>query len=243
MRLPVVVLGSLLAWFVACGGNAVTSPETGADPNATGEDAGGGSAVASEEAGAALTPDAATKVANTDVGKCVGSFGHGLTDSFGRIDGTLVAIVRPQDKSCPMVNSDHVVLEVRAQGDVYRMVVNVKSDKGTDRRVRFQELGVALPDPAFAEGWHPGLKLDYAGLGAHSTAGFEPLEMDPLIAQIVGDLHIGAPISVYATSGNGITDSAHLVHRVSGKNDGAIVVDPTSATPTFLLFHFLEQTF
>ena len=240
MRALFASLGLGLAVFVGCGGGTATPTENaGAEPSA---DAGSAS-TPTEDAAMAAPVDAGPKPVNTDVGKCVSTFGNGLTDSFGRIDGTLVAIVRPQDKQCTAVNSDHLVLEVKTQADVYRMVVNVKSDKGTDRRVRFQELGVALPDPAWEPGWHPGLKLDYVGLGAHSTTGFEPFEMDPLIARVVGDLRIGDPISVYATSGNGITSSAHLVHRVSGKNDAAIVVDPKSDAPTFLLFHFLEQTF
>lgn len=180
---------------------------------------------------------------NTDIGKCVSTFGHGLTDSFGRIDGQLVAIVRPQDQHCALPNSDHVVLEIQSMGAVYRMVVNVKSDKGTDLRVRFRELGAPLPAPAFADGWHTGLSLDYVALGAHSNSDFVPMDMQPLVTRVVGDLRIGMPVSVYATSGNGITDSAHLVHRVNGSTDGAIVVDPTSTSPTFLLFHFAEQAF
>lgn len=128
-------------------------------------------------------------------------------------------------------------------GGVYRMVVNVQSDKGSDRRVRFREFGSPLPAPSFADGWHTGITLNYAALGAHSSSGFEPLDMQPLIERLVGDLEIGAPIAVYATSGNGITDSAHLVHRVNGTNDGAVVVDPMSDAPTFLMFHFAEQSF
>ena len=37
--------------------------------------------------------------------------------------------------------------------------------------------------------------------------------------------------------------SAHLIHRNGQQNDGAIVVDPTGAQPTWLLFHFANQTF
>lgn len=51
-------------------------------------------------------------------------------------------------------------------------VVNVKSD-GADPDVFFRTLPHALPAPAWAEGWHTGLKLDYvADLGVHADAWF-----------------------------------------------------------------------
>ena len=59
-------------------------------------------------------------------------------------------------------------------------------------------------------------------------------------------LVIGAKLSAYATSSGGSTAaSAHLVHRnLSPANtDGALVIDPDSASPLFLLFNFDGQTF
>ena len=69
------------------------------------------------------------------------------------------------------------------------------------------------------------------------------MDLDQATAEIVDSLVVGAPVSVYATVGNGVTDSAHLIHRNDPNEDGAIVANPTSASPTFLLFHFDEQTF
>jgi hypothetical protein len=44
----------------------------------------------------------------------------------------------------------------------------------------------------------------------------------------------------YAPQGNG----CHDVHYENGKgNDGAIVLDPTSATPMVMFFRFQDQTF
>jgi hypothetical protein len=142
-----------------------------------------------------------------------------------------------------MPNGDHVVLQVKMNGDVYRMVANVQSDRGNDLDVRFGQFAFPLPAPAFAEGWHSGVTLDYPTLGAHADAGFESLAKDDLVTRVVGELHIGANVSVYATVGNGRPESAHLIHRNDGKADGAIVVAPESNAPSFLLFHFADQSF
>ncbi len=224
--------------FVACGGSSV--PDSGLGQESA-FDAG---TVAPDAAGAVGMTDArADGAPNTDLGTCAATFGNALTASFGRLDGTLVALVRPQDQQCAMPNGDHLTVQVQVAGAVYRMVVNVQADRGSDVRIRLGRRSAPLPAPPFAEGWHTGLALDYVALGASSKAGFEPLAMDAAVEQVVGELHIGAPISVYATSGKGRPESAHLVHRNDGQVDGAIVVDPTSAAPTFLLFHFENQVF
>jgi hypothetical protein len=199
----------------------------------------------------AASPDAATTSAadsDPDVGVCVGAFGDQLTSGFGRIDGTLVAIVRPViDAACPMPNRDHVILEVSMDGTVYRMVVNVESDRPDgDRRVQMATVDAPLPAPAWSEGWHLGVALDYAStLGQHGDQGFTPLEMTPLVTSIVSALRVGQPISVYGVSGQGRPDSAHDIHRnrAGDSADGAIVVGPDTATPGFLLFRFANQTF
>ena len=48
-------------------------------------------------------------------------------------------------------------------------------------------------------------------------------------------------VSVFAT-GYGPT-GVHKVHRNGGGADGAIVVNPTTATPHLMVFHFSTQTF
>jgi hypothetical protein len=178
------------------------------------------------------------------IGTCANTFGKALTAGFGRLDGVVWAVQKPSDTACTLPNSDHVVVQVLVNGAVYRMVVNVKSDRaGVDPAIRVARLPHALPAPAFAEGWHRDAALDYAtSLDAHSSSGFAPLSLDEATAAIAGALEVGAPVSVYATSGAGRPDSAHLVHRNAPSRDGAIVVSPTTA-PTFLLFHFDQQTF
>jgi len=124
------------------------------------------------------------------------------------------------------------------------MVVNVLST-GTDPEIRMRTLDAALPAPAFGEGWHPGLMLDYAtDLQVHSDSAWTPRTLPEATAQISDAITIGAPISIYATSSGGThADSTHLIHRHAAHDDGALVLDPTAAHPHWLLFSFADQTF
>lgn len=223
---------------VACGSTA--------SPSAPVEELRADAGTAAADAATSARDASATNEAsapNTDVGKCVDSFADALTAGFGRVDGTLVAIVRPVDQQCAMPNRDHVILEVDTKGGIVRLVANVLGDDRTaDKRVRFGTREAPLPDPPFEKGWHTGKAFDYTSIGAHADSGFEPYEMDALVPKVVGELKIGANISVYATSGAGRPESAHLIHRVDGATDGAIVVSPDTS-PKWLLFHFAQQTF
>lgn len=188
------------------------------------------------------TPTPTPKPTENKAAKCATTFGTILTAPYGRLDGTVLAVVKPTDEQCPRPNSDHLILQVRANGQAYRMVVNIASDRGADRRVRFGEISTALPGAPFAEGWHGGETLDYVtSLSVHSTdPEFAPLEMTPLADAIADAITIGQKVSVYASTSGG--DSAHKVHRNTTGQDGAIVLDPTGAA-RWLLFHFEEQSF
>jgi hypothetical protein len=173
---------------------------------------------------------------------CAATFGNALTLGFGRVDGTIRAVVPPAHPSCAMPNSDHLVLQVDLAGATYRMVVNVQSDHpDADPAVRMLAVDAPMVGPAFAEGWHVPVGFDYVqSLAVHSPA-FQPHGIDELTALISAELEIGAPISVFATTDGGA--STHLVHRNAPAEDGAIVTHPTSATPHWLLFAFSTQTF
>jgi len=80
---------------------------------------------------------------------CVDTFGEALTAAFGRLDGTVVAVVKPSDTQCATVNDDHLILEVEMGGDVYRMVVNVGAPG--EPLIRFAEIEHPLPSPAFSD--------------------------------------------------------------------------------------------
>lgn len=222
MRLALVLLLSLLA---AC---ASAPPE--------GDDA--GLPDASVDAGL----DAGDVDAGTKADGCADTFGAAFTNAFGRADGTVVAVV-PPGWQCPLPNGDHVVIQVRIDGGVQRLVVNVQSSFG-DPNIRMRTLSAPLPAPAYEEGWHPGVALDYPTLGVHSDGGWDALTLEDAAARIYDAVDVGAPLSVYATSSGGsYAGSAHLIHRNGSQHDGAIVTGPTGAQPTWLLFHFADQSF
>lgn len=220
------------------------------DDDLTGADAGDeGADAAADDAGAAdaaVEAPAARCAVDCEAGDPAPEetcFGDALTNGFGRLDGTLLAVQRPSDTQCAFPNDDHLIVQVLMGGAAYRMVVNILSDgrNGTDTRLRFADVAAPLPSPAFEEGWHLDAPLDYAGtLDAHEED-FTPFETDALIGEVVSRVTIGAPISVYATSQDR-PESAHLIHRNHTDEDGAIVVDP-AGDPHFLLFHFDGQRF
>lgn len=175
---------------------------------------------------------------------CASVFGKGLTTSFGRFDGVVAAVVTPADTQCALPNSDHVVVQVQTDGGIYRMVVNVRSDFG-DPDVRFAAISAPLLGGPWADGWHPGLTLDYpTDLSMHIDGGFTPTPMPMLIARVADEITVGERISVFADSSGGTySDSTHKIHRNGPNRDGALVLHPEAASARWLLFHFANQSF
>ena len=190
----------------------------------------------------ATTNDAVSD-AIPDVNKsatCATTFGDALTNAFGRLDGTVLAVVPPADDACALINGTHVVIQVVEGGVAYRMVLDVLSDSG-DPNVFFYEENAALVAGAWSEGWHAGVALDYSGtLGLHSGV-FTSMTEAALVDKVTSEITLGSHISVFATSA-GEANSAHLIHRNLTNQDGAIVINPETA-PHYLLFRFSEQTF
>lgn len=194
---------------------------------------------ANPEAGAAVDAapgDAATASCDHTAQACASTFGSLFTKSNGRADGKLVAVVRPSDTQCALFNGTHVVLQLSILGHLQRLVVSVKG-------VGVTSVSSKLVGPAYAEGWHTNVNLDYVSdLGAHSDD-FALVSMDKAVDFICKPLSLGAPVSVYAYSEGSYPASAHQIHRNDKYPDGAIVMDPTSAKPTYLLFRYASQVF
>jgi hypothetical protein len=216
-------------------------------PAAAGHDAGHDASGAD----AGLESDAtAPGDASDDVNKAApcledaSAFGQALTNAFGRVDGTIVAVIPPDDQACALPNSTHLIIEVLMQGAVYRMVVDVLSDVASDSGsfdVFFYEMDAPLADGAWADGWHTGIAFDYVNtLAIHSTP-FVAMSQADVVAKITSELTLGAHVSVFSTSA-GEPDSTHLVHRNLTNQDGAIVVSPETA-PHYLLIRFSEDSF
>lgn len=237
------VLLSTLA-LASCQGDDTTTTTSGSGGSAgTGTTTDGGGGTTTTSGGAGGTGAGGTGSTTGPIGKaasCADTFGDALTDDFGRLDGTVLAVVKPTDVDCALPNSDHLIVQVTMNGAAYRMVVNIQSDFA-DPEVQYLAIAHALPAPAWSEGWHPGIHLGYAtDFGVHSDE-FVPHPLAELADIVTDEITIGQKISVYATSSGGA--SAHKVHRNNGVLDGAIVLDPEAAEPRVLLFHFSDQVF
>lgn len=166
---------------------------------------------------------------------CADTFGSELTDAFGRLDGTVLAVVPPGHPTCAQPNGTHVTLQVTMHGAAYRLVMNID--------VLTAELDAPLAGAPWAEGWHPGVALDYVDTLQVTSAQFTAHDMPATTAFVTDAIEVGAPISVFATSSGGTkADSAHLVHRNVANADGAVVVNADTA-PHYLLFRFANQSF
>ncbi len=212
-----------LSAAAACGGGG--SPALDGAPGA-------------HDAGAAdAAPDGSDKAA-----ACAATFGSDLTPAFGRFDGTVLAVVPPGDEDCALPNRTHLVVQATIGGVAYRLVVDVLSNQGSPD-VLLTKLDHPLVGPAWAEGWHTDVPLDYVtDLGAHSPT-FVATPETKLVSAITAELELGAHISIFATSGATEPNSAHLVHRNTTNADGAIVLNPDGPSPHWLLMRFDEQTF
>lgn len=203
-----------LVLLASCGGAETTTPDSGVD-----------------------AADIPAKAAN-----CATTFGDALTDSFGRVDGTVLAVIPPNYQGCAQPNLTHAVVQVTVNGAAYRMVVNVLSTSNQPM-VYLGETNAPLAGGAFAEGWHPGFSLDYVTTLGVSKTSFTLADQATAAARVYDMIEVGQPISVFATSGGPPqADSTHLIHRNKPNEDGAIVLDPLGS-PHYLLTAFDNQSF
>ena len=89
---------------------------------------------------------------------CTSQFGHALTSVYGRLDGFLVAIVQPGSGNACNADTSHVHLQVKMNGAIYDVAVNVGSTGTTDD---VHTTTRDIPLPQWSEGWHPGVLEDY----------------------------------------------------------------------------------
>ncbi len=163
---------------------------------------------------------------------CTSSFGSALSTTHGRLDGYLVAIVPASTHGCNG-DSSHIHLQVKANGAVYDVAVNLDTlEADTD---------IALPGGAWAEGWHPNMQLDYPkDLSLHSAA-FNATSPTAQRMSIETALANANHVAIFATGYD--TSGAHLVHRQSGGRDGAIVINPLDPKAHVLAFRFTTDSF
>ncbi len=171
---------------------------------------------------------------------CTGTFGQDLTSvGFVRFDGTVVAVLPPNDQACPEPNMAHMIVELESGGAVYRMVINVNDEGGGT--IHEKTITAPLVGDPWSDGRHT-VALDYVTNFTLRNTDFAPMPTADAVALVTQAIDVGAHVSIYATA-MGEADSAHLVHRNSTNQDGAIVVGVDGASPTWLLFSFADQTF
>ncbi|HET7499731.1 MAG TPA: lamin tail domain-containing protein [Kofleriaceae bacterium] len=172
---------------------------------------------------------------------CTSSFGSAMNTTFGRLDGFLVSIVNPAPSGSGCASdAHHVHLQILVNGGVEDIAVNVDSSVGTPD-VDFLQLNAPLHGAGWLEGWHPSQAFDYANdLGVHSGA-FSVTTPTQLTQILDTALASANHVSIFCTGFD--ATGGHLVHRHARDDDGAIVINPLSASPTYLLFHFADQTF
>jgi hypothetical protein len=151
----------------------------------------GGSSTGSPDPDSAPADSAIPDVMHLDKSAgCVSNFGNALSNGHGRLDGIVVAVLAPGNTSCPRPNDDHLILEVRTGGQVYRMVAAVESTFG-EPKMAFASKDAALVGPAWADGWHLDVDFDYVtDLDLHRLD-FAPMPMFDLADAITGPIAIG----------------------------------------------------
>jgi hypothetical protein len=165
--------------------------------------------------------------------------GTAVDTSHGRLDGTLVYVVPTGGPGKCNGDDSHVHLQVEVSSLIYDVAVDIGA---AGDQVGMYQQTIALPGGAWAEGWHGADTLAYPKLGL-SVGQFPIAAPATIAANVQSLLESTSKISVFCTSYT--TDNGcHDVHYENGNgNDGAIVLDPTAATPTILFFRFEGQTF
>jgi hypothetical protein len=171
---------------------------------------------------------------------CTNNLGNALpNNSFGRMDGFLVAIVAPGNGGCN-ADTDHLHLQVKMNNMIYDVAVDI-GGQGVDD-VHSTTRDVAMPGGAWSEGFHVGIPTDYIAIAELHAADL-PLETtrQALTAEITSELSTVNHISIFATPYG--ADGAHLVHRNGQGHDGLIATQPLSSPPHLRFLSFSDQTF
>ena len=171
---------------------------------------------------------------------CTSTFGTAMSATFGRLDGFLVSIVNPNTTTACRGDDNHIHLQVKVNGGIEDIAVNIASTTGNPD-LDFRTINAALRGGAWTEGWHTGQTLDYpTNLGVSSTSFTEetPTQLTTLVDNAIANAN---HVSIFTTGFD--ATGGHLVHREGSSHDGAIVINPTTTSPTYLLFHFTTQSF
>jgi hypothetical protein len=226
----------LLLWSLGCGNAPM---ERGVDGSVGAVDA----RVLDAAKGDAGT-DAAASLDGTPTRKpCTSDFGTALPPSgtFGRLDGYLVAIVAPGQTSGCNDDDSHLHLQIQMTGAVYDIAIDATDGQTQVDDVHTATIDVAMPSgPAWTEGFHTGVTIDYPALGVHDTA-LPLMSKAQIVSTLTADLATANHISIFTTTYG--DNGAHLVHRNGAGHDGLIVTEPLSTPSHVRMLSFSDQSF
>jgi hypothetical protein len=214
------------------GGSEEAAPDDGPSPAD-----GGGSEGGSEGDGAGGSADGPPSytASCTPLSQQTGTI---INTSHGRLDGYLSFVVPQSGPSSCNGDDSHVHLQIRADGHVYDVAVDIGKFQGD---ALLYEADMPMPQGAWAEGWHD-VGLSYPQLGLHSTQFTTSLTPQGLGQKIQQELANANHVSVFG-DGYDTDTGCHDVHYENGTEDGALVIDPLSPTAHILFFRFSTPSF
>lgn len=184
-------------------------------------------------------------IGSSKAAACSQTFATNLSGAYGRLDGTVTAIVEPTDTQCPSATKNTLILELSVLNGTLEVALDASNTQSTTSNSDWYLASIThAPLTAWAEGWHPGGNLDYPGdLGAHSSdPTWQDLKPADLIKKLDDLIPLNTRVSVYATNAGGDETTVHLVHFQGNQQDGAILIDP-GGTNTWLLLRPDDLTF
>jgi hypothetical protein len=234
VHIPSIV--SFVAVIAACGGSgsspAASSPDDGgavADSATTLADGPASEVGATGDSGdsgdgSISDPGDGTPMRNA----CTTSYGSQLSQTHGRLDGFLVAIIPTSNHSCNG-DSTHIHLQVLMHGAVYDVAVNTDTQS--------IERDLPIPGGAWSEGWHNPGSLDYVALGLHTASFTQATNEQAIETELASVNHI----SIFCTD---YTDNTgcHDVHRRYAGSDGALILHPLASQAHLILFDFTNTS-
>ena len=130
-----------------------------------------------------------------------------------------------------------------ANGKTYDVAVDIGTSS-TDEVYLYESDSLTVPDGAWSEGWHGSAGFTYESLGLTSGE-FTPTTPAARISALEAELATANHISIFCTGYTPGDNGCHDVHyhSSSGGHDGAIVLNPLSATPHMMFFHFSSASF
>jgi hypothetical protein len=162
--------------------------------------------------------------------------GTAINTTHGRLDGYLRYVVPLGGSSSCNGDSGHIHLQISVNNAIYDVAVDVGRTNGDSNSY---EANMPMPDGAWSEGWHDDA-FSYTALGLKSSQ-FTSENPTSFANRLTSELTNVNHISVFGiaySSHNG----AHDIHYYNG-NDGALVLEPLSASPRILFFRFATQSF